>query len=323
MEQENKPKNEVNGSTRKPLGLSHCTSCGKQLEPDWLFCGYCRAELYQEGSHPQKTATRFAQSPETAAPAAKIARLRSNRKSILLAVFLIFGGILIGFAMLLRPNPVNAPAGATLMPAAAVIKDVATAAPVNPVENEILAPLPQEGMEQNATQRPATAQELAEAAQIFANGGEVYIYNIQPATVTLVDLTQIQFTFQYLLSPDAEEKINVLFVWKVNAAGLKEYVIPDRGSIEDWASPEGVLSFSMFSMFSNVNRQQRDIDPNSAVLQSVVGMTPLYGAMNENFVDDPTYLEIFFVAPEVKTDSYLLTDAAESISNSVKIIVTP
>jgi hypothetical protein len=79
----------------------------------------------------------------------------------------------------------------------------------------------------------------------------------------------------------------------------------------------------MFSMFSNVNRQQRDIDPNSAVLQSVVGMTPLYGAMNENFVDDPTYLEIFFVAPEVKTDSYLLTDAAESISNSVKIIVTP
>jgi hypothetical protein len=64
-------------------------------------------------------------------------------------------------------------------------------------------------------------------------------------------------------------------------------------------------------------------DPNQAVLQAVVGMTPLYGGLNEFYVDDPIYLDVFLMAPVEQDGSLLLTDASTPLSNEVRIEVTP
>jgi hypothetical protein len=64
-------------------------------------------------------------------------------------------------------------------------------------------------------------------------------------------------------------------------------------------------------------------DPNQAVLQGMLGMSTLYGPMNESYVDDPIYLDVFLMAPEAQEGTYLLSDAAVPLSNAIKFEITP
>lgn len=168
---------------------------------------------------------------------------------------------------------------------------------------------------------PADVQALAE--KYFESGAKVYIYDPQPASVELSALNSTEFSFRYILAENATAVPNVVFIWSVNSAGVKEYLVSDRSYVTDWEIKNGNLTFSMFSLYRDIYRQSYTYDPNQAVLQAVIGMTPLYGGLNEFYVDDPIYLDIFLMSPVEQDGSLLLTDASTPLSNEVRIAVTP
>ena len=170
---------------------------------------------------------------------------------------------------------------------------------------------------------PVSAEVQALADEYFESGGMVYIYNPQPASVALSALNSTEFSFRYIISKNTKSIPNFVIIWRVNSAGEGEYMIPFRSSIEDWESMTGLLTFSMLSVNRDMYRQQYEHDPNQAVLQGWVGMTPVYGGLNEFYVDDPTVLDVFLMAPEEQDEVLLLTDASTPLSNSVRIQVSP
>lgn len=78
---------------------------------------------------------------------------------------------------------------------------------------------------------PYTAEVEAEAAQAFSNGAMVFFYDPQPATVSLSDLEKTTFSVRYILSNDAMEVTNILLLWKVNAGGIREFIIPETSDV--------------------------------------------------------------------------------------------
>ena len=168
---------------------------------------------------------------------------------------------------------------------------------------------------------PADVQELAE--RYFESGAKVYIYHPQPTSVALSALNSTEFSFRYILAENTTSVPNIVFIWRVNSAGVKEYLVSDRSYITDWENKTGYLTFSMFSLYRDIYRQGYTYDPNQAVLQAVIGMTPLYGGLNEFYVDDPIYLDVFLISPIEQDGSLLLTNASTPLSNEVRIAVTP
>lgn len=168
---------------------------------------------------------------------------------------------------------------------------------------------------------PAEVQALAD--QYFESGAKVYIYDPHPASVALSALNSTEFSFRYILAENATAVPNIIFIWRVNSAGVKEYLVSDRSYITDWENKTGYLTFSMFSLYRDIYRQGYTYDPNQAVLQAVIGMTPLYGGLNEFYVDDPIYLDVFLISPIEQDGSLLLTNASTPLSNEVRIVVTP
>jgi Tol biopolymer transport system component len=168
---------------------------------------------------------------------------------------------------------------------------------------------------------PADVQALAD--QYFESGAKVYIYDPHPASVALSALNSTEFSFRYILAENATAVPNIVLIWRVNSAGVKEYLVSDRSYVTDWESKNGYLTFSMFTMYRDIYRQGYTYTPDQAVLQAVVGMTPLYGGLNEFYVDDPIYLDVFLMSPVEQDGSLLLTDASTPLSNEVRIEITP
>ena len=188
---------------------------------------------------------------------------------------------------------------------------------------EIIELLPTANIEAIPVDEPIPSDELARAEAIFKSGGAVYLYDPQPASVSLEDLNSTEFSFRYILPDNPQPVPNVVFIWKVGALGNKEYVIASSGYIQDWTRESGLQTFNIFSLTRDMYQQQYEYDPNQAVLQAVVGMTFVYGGLNEYYVDDPIYLEVFLIEPEDQEGNYLLSDSAISISNSLRIEITP
>jgi hypothetical protein len=172
----------------------------------------------------------------------------------------------------------------------------------------------------------------AEAAQAFSNGAMVFFYDPQPATVSLPDLEKTTFSVRYILSNDSMEVTNILLLWKVNAGGIREFIIPETSDVlaqtvnlRDWFSPMGMITFSTTSKMVDTSDQQ-DVDPNIGVFTTWFitwdGVTPLYAHPNQN-VEDPVYLDFYLIAPEEDAGSLLLSDQSKQLSNSVRIPVTP
>ena len=168
---------------------------------------------------------------------------------------------------------------------------------------------------------PADVQ--TQADRYFESGAMVYLYDPQPLSVSLSALNNTQFSLRYILSKNAMTVPNVIFIWKVNSIGDKEYIISDVSSIEDWENKTGLLYFTNNNLYRDMYRDQYTYDPNLAVLQAFIGMTPLYGGVNEFYVDEPIYLDVFLMSPVEQEGSFFLSDASIPLSNSVRIEVTP
>jgi hypothetical protein len=120
------------------------------------------------------------------------------------------------------------------------------------------------------------------------------------------------------LSNDTKAVTNVVFIWKVNAEGAQEYVIADRGYIEDWISETGEITFNTFNIMREVHKGQ-SYSSDTWAMQAWIGMTPLYARPNQQFVDDPVYIDVFLVAPEENDGNLLVSDSPKHLSNTVRI----
>jgi hypothetical protein len=139
----------------------------------------------------------------------------------------------------------------------------------------------------------------------------------------LSDLDATYFSLRTIRSDGARAVTNVVFIWKVNAEGAKEYMVTDRGYIEDWTRETGEITFNTFNLMRDMVRQQYVYGPDTWVLQAWIGMTPLYGAVNQQYVDDPVYLDVFLMAPEERDGNLWLSDSSRTLSNIVRIEVAP
>jgi hypothetical protein len=216
----------------------------------------------------------------------------------------------------------DVPAGSPLVQdnAAAILPTRPASSPAEPTPQAVLPIL---GQTPSAPLNPVSAEERGKAEGYFASGASVYLYDPQPPSTELSVLESTLFSARYILAKDSESIPNVVFIWKVNPAGDKEYVVSDRGYIEDWGNETGQITFSVFNILRDTNRQNMAYDPNQAVLQGMLGMSTLYGPMNESYVDDPIYLDVFLMAPEAQEGTYLLSDAAVPLSNAIKFEITP
>lgn len=131
------------------------------------------------------------------------------------------------------------------------------------------------------------------------------------------------FSLQYMLSKNAQSVPNAVIIWKVDAQGAKEYVIADRGDLEDWTSETGQIAFGTFSITRDFRRDRYLYTPDLFVLQGTIGMTPIYSSMPQHWVDDPVYLEISLVSPEAYDGKLLLSRSSKQLSNTVRIDLTP
>jgi len=179
---------------------------------------------------------------------------------------------------------------------------------------------------------PYSAEVRAEADQAFASGAMVYLYDPQPATVSKSNLDSTKFSLRYILSKDARDVTNILLLWKVNAQGTKEFIIPETNdllvqtvNLRDWISSMGTITFTTSSRMADTSDQQ-GVDPNVAVFTTWIitwdSVTPLYGHPNQH-VEDPVYIDVLLLSPEERDGALLLSDASKQLSNIVRIPVSP
>jgi hypothetical protein len=212
--------------------------------------------------------------------------------------------------------------------AAASVESTTTA--VSPTTTTMATPTTSASLATTTTAQVATttvayavpAAEEAKAKESFAEGYAVYLYDVQPATVRAAEIDQTVFSYRYVVEDGFAGLPNVLGFTRLDSAGHSEYGASGDGFINDWAGPSGRLEFTLFNMFREVNRQQKVTDPNAGIMYGYVGMTPLYGPVNQYYVDDPAYIEILLVAPEQVEDAFLFTEAAKKLSNTVRIAVS-
>ena len=222
----------------------------------------------------------------------------------------------------------------------------AMAAPATPLP---IPPTAQPTAEPTAYPDPLSGEVRASAEQAFASGRMVYLYDPQPNSVSRSNLDATEFSLRYILSKDAREAPNIVFLRKVNAEGAGEYIVPaikrmglgdQTVSLKDWTSQTGTLTFTPSSNSMIDPSDQPGGDPNLALLTAWIvtfnGITPLYGPPNPH-VADPVYLDVLLLAPEVRDAAQsspdasklpydkvmLLSDATRQLSNTVRIPIAP
>jgi hypothetical protein len=239
----------------------------------------------------------------------------------------------------------------------------ATAVPAPPTAAEMPAPPTATPAPSTATPIPPTAQPAAElnaspvsisaevrasAEQVFASDHMVYLYDPQPGSISRSNLDATEFSLRYILSKDARGAPNFLFLRKTNAKGSIEYIIPAKKrmvgdetvSLADWSSETGTLTFTPSSNSMIDTSDKQGGDPNTAVLTAWIvglpGIAPLYGPPNPH-VEDPAYLDVLLLAPEVRDAAQSSPDASQvpydkvmvlstnsrSLSNTVRIPIAP
>lgn len=297
-----------------------CPGCGKPIEPDWEYCGHCGIEYpfmqVNSESHlknsiviPPNLIASSDYDTQNGNPHKRRLKLIIGGFVVLVLTMVIFLVVFLNRSVL-NGGPLIL--STTLSP---FIQDNQT------VENLTITPAAIFTFTPNT--EPISDEVQLQADRYFSSGAEVFIYDPQPTSVSLMALPSTEFTLHYILSNNAESVSNVVLIWRVNSAGTKEYSISDRSFIEDWETKTGTLTFSTFNMYRDIYRQQYSFDPNQGVLQAWVGMTPLYGGLNEFYVDDPIYLDVFLVTPEKQGETLILSEESNPLSNSVRIEVTP
>ncbi|MBA4376143.1 MAG: hypothetical protein C0401_08230 [Anaerolinea sp.] len=190
-------------------------------------------------------------------------------------------------------------------------------------------------VDQQGDSVPAEVQALAD--QAFANGAMIYLYDQQPAVVPLSELNSTTFSLRYILSRNASRMTNILLLWKGNAEGTREFIIPENDylmpqtimfgeyTFGDWARETGTVTFTTKSRMADTSNQQ-GTDPNTAVFTTWIitfdGTNPLYARPNQK-VENPVYLDVMLVVPEKQGENLLLPDDARQLSNTVRFEITP
>jgi len=292
-------------SGRDLIVASTCPVCGKPVAGQDIFCSHCGSDLRK----PMPTGTNSQEQGAGLQPGfATQWYSKPGLRSPKAAWLLILGGVglvLIVVAILIRPEPENTtatektPAATWTATTTAVLTATPAAAP---------------------TQQTITAEVQASANQAFAAGWVVYLYDPEPKIVPSSGVDSTEITLRYVLSENANPVTNVVFILKSDATGAQEYVIPMRGSIEDWTSKTGQIRFILFNITRDMVRQEA-YDPNKAVSQGFIGMTALYGPMNQQYVDNPVSLDIYLLAPEQSNGNLLISSSSKQLSNTVRIPV--
>jgi hypothetical protein len=325
-----------------------CPACGKPVDPAWLHCGYCGQKIFRDTGMPgqqKTTATHSSQDPTPVPGVSKAGALSPNVLRLVI-FFAVCGLCLVATIVfsIMRSKP-------SIKQSAAIAAPSWTPTAMPPTNPPV--PVPTNPPVLEPTNPPTPAIETANANKAFAEGAVVYLYDLQPATINKSDLDGTKseqestgFSLRYILSKDARDLLNVLLIWKIDAQGNKEYIIPERkkdflfemGYVMDWANETGTITFSTFSRMADTSKEE-GIDPNTALFTTWIispdQIMPLYGAPNHH-VSDPEYVEIVLISPEERPatpapDSsnplynkmLLLSDSAKQLSNTLRIPVSP
>jgi hypothetical protein len=183
------------------------------------------------------------------------------------------------------------------------------------------------------TPEAVPAEELTKAELAFADGAVVYLYDLNPTTVSLSALDSTIFSLRFILSKEAKETVNLLLLWKVNAEGKREFIIPETQSMMmsetvhlwDWINGTGIIPFSTFSHMADTSTQTVN-NPGEAVFTTwhitLNSVLPLYAAPNQ-IVNDPVYIEVLLLAPDNINGNLLISETSQQLSNTVRIEITP
>ena len=97
------------------------------------------------------------------------------------------------------------------------------------------------------TRVPVSAEERTSADEVFAKDLVVYLYNIQPPVVSLSDLSETQFSVQYILSQKAMVPgDSMLPGWMYSDdKGGTALSIPYEPAIVDWVSEKGEFTVNI------------------------------------------------------------------------------